>query len=306
MLRAEGLTQLTSDALGRYLDDRFATDDQFKIGTAQIIGVLAGALGGSDDAATASWVAGNAERYNQQVHREAAARLEKGFVTLHEQGQFLDLQPQDVLVDLQKIADGEKDPSKLNPGTVEFLNQFSPADLREIFFEPTLTEQIIGLGIDLFFPTPTGKTKAAATIAGPVGREILESLEKKFGAALAEGTAKGASDAASIGGKTCVYSCVVDGITRYVGITDDIVKRGQAHLREKGIVIEGLPGLENLSRADARAVEQTLIDYHGLGKDGGDLINKINSISTIKNPTKFEQGLIRGAELLNKAGYEGF
>jgi filamentous hemagglutinin len=303
---AEGLTQLTTDALGRYLDDRFATDDQFKIGTAQIIGVLAGALGGSDDAATASWVAGNAERYNQQVHREAAARLEKGFVTLHEQGQFLDLQPQDVLVDLQKIADGEKDPSKLNPGTVEFLNQFSPADLREIFFEPTLTEQIIGLGIDLFFPTPTGKTKAAATIAGPVGREILESLEKKFGAALAEGTAKGASDAASIGGKTCVYSCVVDGITRYVGITDDIVKRGQAHLREKGIVIEGLPGLENLSRADARAVEQTLIDYHGLGKDGGDLINKINSISTIKNPTKFEQGLIRGAELLNKAGYEGF
>ncbi|WP_445178667.1 two-partner secretion domain-containing protein [Pseudomonas sp. McL0111] len=303
---AEGLTQLTSDALGRYLDDRFATDDQFKIGTAQIIGVLAGALGGSGDAATASWVAGNAERYNQQVHREAAARLEKGFATLHYQGQFLDLQPQDVLADLQKIVDGEKDPLKLNPRTVEFLNQFSPAELRDIFFEPTLTEQIVGLGIDLFFPTPTGKTKAAATIAGPVGREILESLEKKFGAALAEGAAKGVSDAASIGGKTCVYSCVVDGMTRYVGITDDIVKRGQAHLREKGIVIEGLPGLENLSRADARAVEQTLIDYHGLGKDGGDLINKINSISTIKNPTKYEQGLIRGAELLNKAGYEGF
>ncbi len=195
---AEGLTQLTTDALGRYLDDRFATDDQFKIGTAQIIGVLAGALGGSGDAATASWVAGNAERYNQQVHREAAARLEKGFATLHEQGQFVDLQPQDVLADLQKIADGEKDPSKLNPGTVEFLNQFSPADLREIFFEPTLTEQIVGLGIDLFFPTPTGKAKAAVTISEAVSKEVLEALEKKFGAALAEGTAKGAGDAASL------------------------------------------------------------------------------------------------------------
>lgn len=194
---AEGLTQLTTDALGRYLDDRFTTDDQFKIGTAQIIGVLAGALGGSGDAATASWVAGNAERYNQQVHREAAARLEKGFSTLHEQGQFVDLKPQDVLADLQKIADGEKDPSKLNPGTVEFLNQFSPADLREIFFEPTLTEQIVGLGIDLFFPTPTGKAKAAVTISEAVSKEILESLEKKFGAALAEGTAKGAKAAAN-------------------------------------------------------------------------------------------------------------
>ena len=122
---------------------------------------------------------------------------------------------------------------------------------------------------------------------------------------LTDGT-KGAGEVASIGGKTCVYNCVVDGVTRYVGITDDIVKRGQAHLREKGITIDRIEGLQNLSRADARAVEQTLIDYHGLGKDGGTLINKINSISSVKNPTKYEQGLIRGAELLKKAGYEGF
>ena len=67
-----------------------------------------------------------------------------------------------------------------------------------------------------------------------------------------------------------------------------------------------IEGLQNLSRAAARAVEQTLIDYDGLGKDGGTLINKINSISSIKNLTKYELGLIRGAELLKKAGYEGF
>lgn len=71
-------------------------------------------------------------------------------------------------------------------------------------------------------------------------------------------------------------------------------------------MITKIRGLEGLSRADARAVEQTLIDFHGLGKDGGTLINKINSISKVKNPTKYEQGLIRGAELLKKAGYEGF
>jgi len=32
----------------------------------------------------------------------------------------------------------------------------------------------------------------------------------------------------------------------------------------------------------------------------------INFISSVKKPTKYEQGLIRVAELLKKAGYEGF
>jgi filamentous hemagglutinin len=85
-----------------------------------------------------------------------------------------------------------------------------------------------------------------------------------------------------------------------------VVKRGQAHLREKGIAIAKIRGLDGLSRADAHAVEQTLINFYGLGKDGGTLINKINSISKINNPTKYEQGLIRGSEILKKAGYEGF
>jgi filamentous hemagglutinin len=61
-------------------------------------------------------------------------------------------------------------------------------------------------------------------------------------------------------------------VTRQVGIGDDIVKRSQAYLREKGVTIDRIEGLQNLSRADARAVEQTLIDYRGLGKDGGTLI----------------------------------
>ncbi|WP_177435011.1 ribonuclease domain-containing protein [Pseudomonas sp. Sample_10] len=189
----EGLNAISIEALGKYLDSRFATDDQFKVGTAQIIGVLAGAIGGGDPN-IASWVAGNAERYNQQVHREAAVRLEKGFAILHEQNQFMDLQPEDVLADLQKIANGEKDSTKLNPRTVEFLNQFDIGELREVFFEPTLTEQIVGLGIEILFPTPTGKGKAAATIAGPVGKEILEALEKKYGAALAEEATKGVKE----------------------------------------------------------------------------------------------------------------
>ncbi|WP_245498416.1 hemagglutinin repeat-containing protein [Rhizobium leguminosarum] len=110
----------------------------------------------------------------------------------------------------------------------------------------------------------------------------------------------------TIGGKTCVYSCEINGVVRYVGITDDVARRGIEHLRSKEIVIEEIPGLSNLSRQDARAVEQTLINYYGLEKNGGTLINKINSISKTKNPTAYERALIKGATLLRNAKYPGF
>jgi len=109
---------------------------------------------------------------------------------------------------------------------------------------------------------------------------------------------------AIIGGKTCVYSCVIDGTTRYVGITDDVLRRGAEHMRSKSIEIEAIFGLEDLSRSDARAVEQTLIHYYGLGKDGGTLLNRINSISPTSNPTTYEQALLRGRELLDSVGYQ--
>lgn len=112
------------------------------------------------------------------------------------------------------------------------------------------------------------------------------------------------NNTATIGGKTCVYSCVVDGTTRYVGITDDVARRGAEHLSQKGIKISGIRGLDNLSRADAHAVEQTLINYYGLGKDGGTLLNKINSISPTRNPTAYEQSLLRGKELLDSVDYQ--
>ncbi|MGO4102223.1 two-partner secretion domain-containing protein, partial [Pseudomonas sp. TAF7] len=185
----EGLNAIATDTLGKYLDSRFATDDQFKVGTAQIIGVLAATITGGDLSA-GSWVAGNAERYNQQLHREAAARLQQGFEILHAEGKFLDLQPQDVLNDLQKIVDGEKDPSKLNPKVVAFLNQFPPAMLRDLFLEPTQTERLIQLGIEIGFPSVTGKGKAAVTIGEKITNEVMQALETKYGVDLAKNMGK--------------------------------------------------------------------------------------------------------------------
>ena len=49
------------------------------------------------------------------------------------------------------------------------------------------------------------------------------------------------------------------------------------------------------------AEEQALIEVHGLGKTGGTLLNRINSIA-FTNPT-YSQQLERGYELLQSIGY---
>jgi filamentous hemagglutinin len=47
-----------------------------------------------------------------------------------------------------------------------------------------------------------------------------------------------------------------------------------------------------------------LIETHGLAKNGGTLLNKINSIAKT-NPI-YAESLKRGAELLKQASYPGF
>ena len=101
-----------------------------------------------------------------------------------------------------------------------------------------------------------------------------------------------------------VYRAVQDGVTKYVGITNNLERRAAEHLASKGIRIKLIPGLTNLERKDARAVEQVLIEHFGMTKDGGTLINKINSIA--KNNPIYEESMKRGAELLKRANFPGF
>ena len=89
----------------------------------------------------------------------------------------------------------------------------------------------------------------------------------------------------------------------YVGITKRFKARTGEHVRGKGIDIVKIKGLENLSRKDARAAEQALIELHGLKKNGGSLINMINSIS--KSNPAYAAMLKRGTELLKSVGYPG-
>ncbi len=55
------------------------------------------------------------------------------------------------------------------------------------------------------------------------------------------------------------------------------------------------------SRMDARAVEQALIQHHGLEKNGGTLMNKINSISP-RNSGFFDY-VKMGYDVLRSIGY---
>jgi RHS repeat-associated protein len=137
---------------------------------------------------------------------------------------------------------------------------------------------------------------AAAIVESPSGQEAIESAENE---------APEMACKAAEGGENLVYrSLNAAGDVNYVGITGNLERRAAEQMAEKGITIQPIPGLQNLSRADARAVEQVLIETHGLGGNGGNLLNKINSISP-NNPI-YQQSIQQGNKLLRQTGYPGF
>lgn len=152
--------------------------------------------------------------------------------------------------------------------------------------------------------TPEVAAHAAPEIAAHAAPEVAAHTAPTVTAHTAANVTAHATTTLAAGGGNVVYHSVVDGRTIYIGITNNLERRAAEHLGSKGIVISGIPGLTNLSRADARAVEQVLIEFHGLSKNGGTLINKINSIART-NP-RYADALIRGRQLLHDVGYPGF
>jgi hypothetical protein len=133
---------------------------------------------------------------------------------------------------------------------------------------------------------------AAAKTDDEAAAIIKHGVDVRQGAPAASGPVAGDAE-------NTVYRSVTSGEVNYVGITNNLARRAAAQLRKKGLQIEKL--MDKLSRSDARAVEQALIEIHGLGKSGGTLLNKINSIART-NPIYARQ-LKRGLELLQSIGY---
>ena len=104
-------------------------------------------------------------------------------------------------------------------------------------------------------------------------------------------------------GSTAVYQSVnAASEVQYVGITNNLARRAAEHAAR--FAIQRIAGLSNLTRVDAKAVEQVLIEYFQLGKNGGTLLNQINSIAQ-SNPV-YAQAIQRGIQILKSVGYPGF
>jgi RHS repeat-associated protein len=103
-----------------------------------------------------------------------------------------------------------------------------------------------------------------------------------------------------------VYQYAESGVVKYVGITNDLIRRQAEHLADpaKRFEISRIPGLSNLTSAQARAVEQVLINRFGFQTDGGTLVNKVNSIAPARQAVT-EWAIREGQHLLEQVGYDG-
>ena len=121
--------------------------------------------------------------------------------------------------------------------------------------------------------------------------ECFRAISMAAGTIIAAVESDGASEAENV----YVYRIIENGKTVYVGITNNLERRAIQHGARLTPIMEGL------SRADARAVEQRLIEEFGLERNGGSLRNKINSIAR-SNPV-YEDALRRGTQLLEQIGF---
>jgi RHS repeat-associated protein len=98
---------------------------------------------------------------------------------------------------------------------------------------------------------------------GLIGRGIGLGVE-----ALADSAAAG--EAINTGTNAVYRSVNAAGDVQYVGITNDLARRAGEHAGR--FAIEEIPGLSSLSKEDAKAVEQVLIETHGLASSGGNSV----------------------------------
>ena len=88
-----------------------------------------------------------------------------------------------------------------------------------------------------------------------------------------------------------------NGVVNYVGRTNNIVRRTAEHAAAKrGVVPKEVVG--KLTLRQSRGVEQALINKYGLMKNGGTLINRINSISK-SNPI-YKKAVSWGVKRISK------
>ncbi|GEM_PF-2739812 len=149
---------------------------------------------------------------------------------------------------------------------------------------------------------PAGPTLQEAVAANMPGLKLAEGIAvgtaafasgevagaEAAGSFLASSMARRSAFVESLGqqGTNLVYQGLdAAGVIRYVGITERAANvRFAEHLGAVGtgrelLRYEVIPTATGLTRDAARVMEQNLINQYGLGRNGGQLLNKINSIA---------------------------
>ncbi len=133
-------------------------------------------------------------------------------------------------------------------------------------------------------PAPGTINKSAIIEETLIGGALAKPLTFLGGRLISGITGRFSANAVSKGANVVYKGFDKAGVVRYVGITErQAAVRFGEHLSsgtaKSFLRYEVVPGATNLSRTGARIWEQTLINKYGLQKNGGLLLNRINSIS---------------------------
>ncbi|MFA0809792.1 RHS repeat-associated core domain-containing protein [Microbulbifer epialgicus] len=219
-------------------------------------------------------------------------------------GRFLSVDPvrfvEDNSASFNKYAYANNNPYKFNDKTGEYADLIIEAASLGIgvySLDQNIQQGNYGAAaLDAVGLVADGILAVVPGVPGAVGLSIQASRK----------TAGAAGESIIKSGDTTVYQATdpETGEVIYVGITKNIPQRAATHRREKGISIEPIIGLENIDRAQARGVEQVLIELFGMAnKNEGPLLNKINSIS--KDNSKYNDAVATGRDILKEIGYPG-
>jgi len=200
-------------------------------------------------------------------------------------GQFTSQDPTHLAIgdpgQIQEITGGSlqkllADPQLLNSYSYARNNPIVNKDPEGKYLESGFDVAMLGVSLYQFYQEPSW-TNAGGVLLD-AGSLALPGVPAVGGMALRAGKAAD--------GAYSVYQGLdAAGTVRYVGITgrDPAIRIGE-HLKAVGtgrdaLRYEVMQGTGNLMRNDARLIEQSVINTNGLQKNGGTLLNKINSIS---------------------------
>ena len=137
---------------------------------------------------------------------------------------------------------------------------------------------LIGAGAGVGFGAARGIIYDAV-VGNEFGTSVWKNVQACFGIGAIVGMIAGGIVGYIAFPGHSVYISKADGTVNYIGRTNNIARRTLEHANAgRGVIPQEIA--KKLTLRQARGLEQALINKYKMIKDGGTLINKINSIAT--------------------------